>query len=35
MNDGNILNEYDIPTYENIHAIEGKDEFILLRNTNK
>ena len=30
MNDGNVLNEYEIPTYENIHAIEGEDEFILL-----
>lgn len=35
MNDGNVLNEYEIPTYENIYAIEGEDEFILLRYSNK
>lgn len=30
MDDGSILEEYDIPTYEEIYAIEGQDEFILL-----
>ena len=30
MDDGSIVEEYEIPTYENIHAIEGKEEFILL-----
>lgn len=30
MDDGSILKEYDIPTYEEVYAIEGQDEFILL-----
>ena len=30
MDDGSVLEEYDMPTYEDIHAIEGKEEFIFL-----
>ena len=30
MEDGSILEEYDIPTYEEVYAIEGKEEYILL-----
>ena len=30
MEDGNILEEYDIPTYEEVYVIEGKEEYILL-----
>ncbi len=28
--DGSVLEEYDVPTYENVYAIEGKEEFIFL-----
>ena len=30
MEDGSVVEEYDVPTYENVHAIEGEEEFILL-----
>lgn len=30
MDDGSILEEYDIPTYEDVYAIEGSEEYILL-----
>ena len=30
VEDATIIEEYDIPTYENIYAIEEKEEFILL-----
>ena len=30
MEDGSILEEYDIPTYEEVYVIEGKEEYILL-----
>lgn len=30
MDDGSVLEEYDVPTYENVYAIEGKEEFIFL-----
>ena len=30
MEDGSVIAEYSIPTYENVYAIEGEDEFILL-----
>ena len=30
MDDGSVLEEYDVPTYENVYAMEGKEEFILL-----
>lgn len=30
VEDGSVLEEYDLSTYENIYAIENEDEFILL-----
>lgn len=30
VEDGSVVEEYDLPTYENIYAIENEDEFILL-----
>ncbi len=30
IEDGSILEEYNVPTYESVYAIEGEEEFILL-----
>ena len=30
LDDGSILEEYNMPTYDNVYAIEGEDEYIFL-----